>query len=266
MEHIVYVLMAWLPAFFGAIIDYEGSDPLTQPDYKLQVTYEMHLNFDGLKKYHADLFSGPTNALFVYRLDHEFTDSKLFSSDSLDSRYHFDLLDTMRYSILSDRQNQTILQLEQLPEQQNFCIVQEELASIEWYFTGQSKSLQGFTCLEAYGQFAGRKYTIWFTDSISSYFGPWKLHGLPGLVLEAYDESREVNFYAKKIKSRSVDEKPPYNPMQAGSFIVMKRDAYSQIMQQFIEKITKRVMTKFGRGYEVNIQSSPFKTIEIYDQ
>lgn len=30
-------------------------------------------------------------------------------------------------------------------------------------------------------------------------FGPWKLHGLPGLILEAYDETRRYSFSAEQI-------------------------------------------------------------------
>lgn len=234
--------------------------------YQIQVSYDMELNLDGFRSYRADLYLGSSSALFVYKLNHDPGETKLYASDSLESNYHFNLLDTMQYSILSDHQEKRILHLEQIPGADNLCIVQEPLQAITWYFTGNSKVIQGFKCLEAYGQFAGRQYNVWFTDSIPTFFGPWKLHGLPGLILEAYDESREVNFYANLIRSGSKEDITPYNPMSMGNYAIMDRNEYVKNFQGYIEMIRRRMMTKFARGYQVKVRSSPIKSIEIYDQ
>ena len=31
-------------------------------------------------------------------------------------------------------------------------------------------------------------------------FGPWKLHGLPGLILEAYDTNKFISWYFKSVE------------------------------------------------------------------
>lgn len=266
MKLVVYLFLFWQ----SLLIHYFSNKPPVhdseKPIYQFQVTYEMELNFDGYKKYYAELYIGPSKALFVYHLNQKSNEPQLFASDSLENTFHFDLLDTMRYSILSDQQNKRILHLERVPGQKNYCVVQEALDLVEWNFTGKSKEIQGFHCLEANGRFAGRQYTVWFTDSIPAFFGPWKLHGLPGLVLEAYDESREVNFYANLVGSRSIDDTLPYDPMAAGNYEVIDRVEFVLHLKEYIEKIRKRMMTKFPRGYQVTVQSSPIKSIEIYDR
>ena len=48
----------------------------------------------------------------------------------------------------------------------------------------------------ATADFRGRRWTAWFATDIPVSDGPWKLGGLPGLILEAYDEGQQHVFTA----------------------------------------------------------------------
>lgn len=248
--------------FLGGLVPQEYQSN----DYQLQVKYEMQLNFDGHKTFHADLYQGPDHALFLYQLDQGAVEPQLVANDSIEASFHFELIDNKQYSILSDRRERRILQLEQIPGSDQFCVVDEPLKTVEWHFSGNVKDIQGFQCLEAKGQFAGRNYTVWFAENIPSFFGPWKLHGLPGLILEAFDESGEVLFHAVSVKNRRKEEAAPIDPMAEGSYELINRTEYTKRFNEYIEKIQKRLMTKFDRGYQVKVTSLPIKSIEIYDQ
>ena len=78
-------------------------------------------------------------------------------------------------------------------------LVEEPLTNIKWEITNQQKELSGYTVTKATTSFRGRDYTAWFTNKIPVKAGPWKLQGLPGLILEAYDTEQEIYFAAKKI-------------------------------------------------------------------
>jgi len=81
-----------------------------------------------------------------------------------------------------------------------FTYVKEDLPKIEWKISTDTKKIGDYECTKANGIFRGREYTAWFAKSIPLAYGPWKLQGLPGLILEAYDTNKEVYFYFKSIK------------------------------------------------------------------
>ncbi|RAJ02341.1 GLPGLI family protein [Chitinophaga skermanii] len=77
--------------------------------------------------------------------------------------------------------------------------IKESLEKIDWKIMPATKEIHGYTCQQAIGACKGRIYTAWFTTDIPASFGPWKLHGLPGLILEAYDTDKRIHFTCTNI-------------------------------------------------------------------
>ncbi len=73
-------------------------------------------------------------------------------------------------------------------------ILRDTIASIAWKISKDRKQVGKFDCQKAEANVRGRNYTVWFTPEIPISDGPWKLHGLPGLILEASDTDKEVKF------------------------------------------------------------------------
>lgn len=82
--------------------------------------------------------------------------------------------------------------------------VKEVTPKITWKITKETKKIGKFKCIKATANFRGRDYTAWFTTTISLPYGPWKLNGLPGLILEAYDTNKHVYWYFKNIEYPSL--------------------------------------------------------------
>lgn len=73
-------------------------------------------------------------------------------------------------------------------------IVIDTWEEIEWVLIDKTKKVGGFICHKAIGDYRGRRYTAWFTREVQLPYGPWKLFGLPGLILEAHDEQKLFHF------------------------------------------------------------------------
>ena len=72
----------------------------------------------------------------------------------------------------------------------------DTLNAQQWTMTDSTREVLGYTCQQATADFRGRHWTAWFATDIPVSDGPWKLGGLPGLILEAYDEGHQYTFTA----------------------------------------------------------------------
>ena len=70
----------------------------------------------------------------------------------------------------------------------------ELVPQIEWRITDKVDSIGDYRCIRAEGRFGGRDWIAWFTPEIPFAVGPWKLGGLPGLILRVEDASGDYRF------------------------------------------------------------------------
>ena len=73
-------------------------------------------------------------------------------------------------------------------------ILKDVVENIDWKIAKETKKIGEFKCQKAETDFRGRHYTAWFAPEIPISNGPWKLQGLPGLILEASDDKKQVSF------------------------------------------------------------------------
>ena len=65
---------------------------------------------------------------------------------------------------------------------------QEKRKNIKWTLSDNTQTVAGYQCKTAVCQLHGRKWTVRYAEDIPTTAGPWKLCGLPGLIVEAVSD------------------------------------------------------------------------------
>lgn len=124
----------------------------------------------------------------------------------------------------------------------NAFIVADAMPAIDWHISKDTATYGSLHCQKATTHFKGRDYTAWFCADLPLHVGPWKLNGLPGVIVEAYDATNEVRFTFDGVsKPDPTIIVPPVNGVKASEKEFSKfeemstkdPEAYSKLMAQY---------------------------------
>lgn len=87
----------------------------------------------------------------------------------------------------------------------------EPMGEIDWEIGDSTKVVLGYECVMASADYHGRRWTAWFAPDLPVSDGPWKLCGLPGLILEASEADGQHWFAANGIEWSDKEIYPIYN-------------------------------------------------------
>lgn len=82
----------------------------------------------------------------------------------------------------------------------------EDIPDYGWELLDADTVICDYPCQKAQMTFRGRTWIVWYSQELPYSDGPWKLCGLPGLILQAQDLKGDFSFTAFKI-AKCEDEK-----------------------------------------------------------
>jgi len=141
-------------------------------------------------------------------------------------------------------------------------IVNDELVPIKWRISKENKKFGRFLCQKAEADVRGRHYFVWFTPEIPVGFGPWKLYGLPGLILEAEDSTGEVKFIFESVELNSILPCLVNPPKSNGKQKELSQNDYVKLINKNSDNAEK-MMSSTDSKSEIRGKISR-KSIEIY--
>lgn len=95
-----------------------------------------------------------------------------------------------------------------------------------WKLTGEKKKVKDLNMQKATTNWGGRNWTAWFTTDIPFQEGPYKFHGLPGLITELYDDKNNYKFELVKTQKITNPKGNMYIDYMTGSSVAVDETKY----------------------------------------
>lgn len=128
-------------------------------------------------------------------------------------------------------------------------IVKEDLSFIKWNLFPENKKIGKFNCSKAVGKYKGREYIVWYSKDIPIMLGPWKLHGLPGVIVEANDSENYIQF--NLVKANFKNQEFSYTPLSHENSINCEEFLKLKGVQGV--EIKRHIQSKLPRGANFEI-------------
>jgi GLPGLI family protein len=107
----------------------------------------------------------------------------------------------------------------------NPYIINDVLPVINWHISSDKANFGELHCQKATCHLKGRDYTAWFCPDLPVRVGPWKLNGLPGVIIEAYDAKKEVVFKFDRVEKAVLGARKPIKDRHGRIVVPLDDDA-----------------------------------------
>ena len=113
--------------------------------------------------------------------------------------------------------------------------IEDTFPAINWELKKEEKEINALKAYKAIGKYRGKTWEVWYSPEIPYSFGPWKLNGLPGIILEAKEETGKITYKASKIEYDVVcnecnePESKSIKQVSQKEFLLLQDDFYNNI-------------------------------------
>lgn len=116
----------------------------------------------------------------------------------------------------------------------------EEEIKFNWEIkSSQDTIILGYPCQKATTTYGGRKYIAYFSVELPFNDGPYKFHGLPGLILKIHDNQllhdfEAININEVKYTAPILYSEEAYIPGSPEKYIIGKKTRRDELLKDFI--------------------------------
>lgn len=105
----------------------------------------------------------------------------------------------------------------------------EATPDIAWTLSEDTVTVSGHLCQQATATFRGVEWHVWYTEEIPSSAGPWRLRGLPGLIIKAESEVHTFCLAGLRMEASPItapEQNPEVHRMKYAKLLKHKNEIY----------------------------------------
>ena len=125
---------------------------------------------------------------------------------------------------------------------------QEKRKNIKWTLNDGTLTVAGYQCKTAVCQLHGRKWTVCYAEDIPTTAGPWKLCGLPGLIVEAVSDDGLHRFTLTELQHATA-------PIFYETNAITVKTSEEKLIKNRNKTFGNRLYPKDSHYYITNLQS-----------
>lgn len=136
----------------------------------------------------------------------------------------------------------------------NDYYVYDSTENLVWNLNGDLKNFKNFVLQKATTEFGGRKWIAWFCKEMPISFGPYKFHGLPGLIFELYDEKRNYLFQLQEVRNSPEIDTRNFLETNHGSppILISLQDYKNKMLEMYENPVKQDIEDSHKYNYKID--------------
>ncbi len=193
-------------------------------------------------------------------LPQEDTVKSKYSFDETDESYkiNIDISDGKKVQIFTDLKSGSLIHNSNIGS--TSYVIQEKINDFNWELINETKKINNLPCYKAVSSFRGRNYIAWYCPEIPVNLGPWKFSGLPGIILDIYDDTNTFRWTAKTVEF-PVKDKSIINPFKDRTPTSLYK--YVKAQENYFNEKEKMRISKLPKGFNSQKISSVRMGLEL---
>ncbi|WBV61077.1 GLPGLI family protein [Chryseobacterium camelliae] len=135
---------------------------------------------------------------------------------------------------------------------------------MDWKILPEKEKIGEFNAQKAKTEFAGRQWTAWFVPDLPIQDGPYKFHGLPGMIIKIEDKTQSHSFVLKGIAKipNNREWKSDSEKKILGSLVEVDPDQYKKQFVDHRNNPNKGMRQMMSGNAKVNIIDESGKPLD----